>query len=71
MMKWESWSAFWSMDGAALFVWGSYAVTALLIAVELVLVLRRRSDVVRRLARLRRAAPLANGGRRTSEEIFE
>jgi heme exporter protein D len=53
-MQWESWSAFWNMGGAAAFVWGSYAVTLLLVAVELVLVLRRRRDTVRRLIRLRR-----------------
>lgn len=68
-MQWESWSAFWDMGGAALFVWGSYLVTALLIAVELVLVLQRRRETVRRLLRLRRAAPQANGGRRMNEEM--
>ncbi|MDX5446712.1 MAG: heme exporter protein CcmD [Zoogloeaceae bacterium] len=64
-MQWESWSAFWDMGGAALFVWGSYGVTALCIAVELILLFRRRSDTARRLLRLRRAAPsgrLAPGG---------
>jgi heme exporter protein D len=71
MMQWESWSAFWNMGGAAAFVWGSYAVTALLIGVELILVLRRRRDTVRRLLRLRRVAPVRDGGRRATEEIFE
>ena len=70
MMEWGSWSAFWSMGGNAPFVWGSYAVTALLIAAELVLVFRRRRVTLNRLLRLRRAAP---GGqdvaRRASEEI--
>lgn len=56
-MEWASWSAFWDMGGAGAFVWGSYFVTALLIGVELVVVLRRRSSVVRALNRLRRAAP--------------
>lgn len=70
MMEWESWSAFWSMGGNGFFVWGSYAVTALCIAVELVLVLRRRRDTVRRLLRLRRAAPSV-GRRSGNEEIFE
>jgi len=68
-MQWESWSAFWDMGGAALFVWGSYLVTALLIAVELVLVLQRRRETVRRLLRLRRAAPQGNVGRRMNEEM--
>lgn len=56
-MEWGSWSAFWDMGGAAVFVWGSYAVTAICIAVELFLVFRRRSDTARRLLRLRRATP--------------
>ncbi len=71
MMEWESWRAFWDMGGAAMFVWGSYLVTAVLVAMELILVLRRRRDTVRRLLRLRRVAPVGNGGRRANEEIFE
>lgn len=54
-MQWDSWSAFWSMGGAAPFVWGSYGVTILLVVLELTLVLHRRRDTVRRLLRLRRA----------------
>lgn len=54
-MQWESWSAFWDMGGAAVFVWGSYAVTFGLIALELVLVFQRRKDTTRRLLRWRRA----------------
>ncbi len=70
-MQWESWSAFWSMGGAAAFVWGSYAVTLLLVAVELTLVLRRRRDTVRRLIRLRRVTVPSRDGQRASKEIFE
>ena len=55
MAQWESWSAFWDMDGAAFFVWGSYGLTFALIALELVLVLRRRKDTITRLLRWRRA----------------
>lgn len=40
-MNWESASHFWAMGGYGFFVWGSYAVTALLIAIELVLTARR------------------------------
>ncbi|ENO87152.1 heme exporter protein CcmD [Thauera linaloolentis] len=54
-MQWESWSAFWNMGGAAYFVWGSYGLTFALMALELVLVLRRRKDTVTRLLRWRRA----------------
>ena len=43
-MNWGSWADFFAMGGYALYVWGSYAVTAGLIAVEIVmLVLRRRN----------------------------
>ena len=54
-MQWESWSAFWQMGGAGPFVWGSYGLTLALVAVEFVLVLRRRKDTVLRLLRWRRA----------------
>ena len=40
-MNWESASHFWAMGGYGFFVWGSYAVTALLVAAELMLVARR------------------------------
>ena len=68
-MQWESWSAFWDMGGNALFVWGSYGVTALCIAVELILLFRRRSDTARRLLRLRRAAPPGRSAPGANEEI--
>ena len=43
-MSWGSWSEFFSMGGYALYVWGSYAVTAGLIALEaIMLILRRRN----------------------------
>lgn len=40
-MNWESASQFWAMGGYGFYVWGSYAVSAVLIAAELVLVARR------------------------------
>lgn len=60
MMEWESWSAFWSMGGNGVFVWGSYLVTAVFIVAELALVFRRRKETVNRLLRWRRAT---SGGR--------
>lgn len=70
-MQWESWSAFWQMGGAAPFVWGSYGITALLVAGELIMVMRRRKDALRRLLRLRRARAGGGSGRRVFEEIVE
>jgi heme exporter protein D len=40
-MKWASLSAFIAMGGYGLYVWGSYAVTAGVIALELWLLLAR------------------------------
>lgn len=40
-MHWGSASEFLAMGGYALYVWGSYAVTAALIAVEVVALVRR------------------------------
>ncbi|MDP1693826.1 MAG: heme exporter protein CcmD [Burkholderiaceae bacterium] len=41
-MNWAGWSDFISMRGYGLYVWGSYAVTALLMLVEPWLVRRHR-----------------------------
>jgi heme exporter protein D len=47
-MSWGSWSDFWAMGGYALYVWGSYAVTAAAIVVEIVMLrLRRRAALER------------------------
>ena len=70
-MQWESFSAFWHMGGAGPFVWGSYAVTAMLVIGELMMVAHRRRETVRRLLRLRRAGAAGNGSRRASEENVE
>ena len=40
-MKWTSLGEFLAMGGYGTFVWGSYAVTALVVVVELVLVAGR------------------------------
>ena len=50
-MIWASWSDFFAMGGYAFYVWGSYAVTAVLMIAEVILVMRRRRDVLVRLTR--------------------
>lgn len=45
-------SEFLSMGGYAFYVWGSYAVTAVLMLVEVVLVVRRRRTLLGRLGRI-------------------
>jgi heme exporter protein D len=46
-MNWGSLDAFLSMGGNGLYVWGSYAVTALLMIVEPLLAARRRRRALR------------------------
>jgi heme exporter protein D len=41
-MNWASWSDFLAMGGYGLYVWGSYAVTAGLIVMEILLLKNRR-----------------------------
>jgi len=48
-MIWASWSDFLAMGGYALYVWGSYAVTAGLIAVEVITLLVRRRNALKSL----------------------
>ena len=50
-MSWGSPAEFFAMGGYALYVWGSYAVSALGIAAELALLARRRRTLLRRLGR--------------------
>jgi heme exporter protein D len=45
-MNWGSASEFFAMGGKALYVWGSYGVTALVVAAEIVF-LRRRGRTLR------------------------
>jgi heme exporter protein D len=46
-MSWASWSDFFAMGGYALYVWGSYAVTAGLIAVEVIMLVKRRRNAMK------------------------
>ena len=50
-MTWSSAAEFFAMGGYALYVWGSYAVAAVLLAAELWLLARRRRTLLRRLGR--------------------
>lgn len=48
-MNWANWADFVAMGGYALYVWGSYAVTFILIALELVLLALRRRAILQHL----------------------
>ena len=51
-MNWGSWRDFFSMGGYALYVWGSYAVVAGLIAAEVALLVLRRRNILNHLGLL-------------------
>jgi heme exporter protein D len=46
-MSWGSLADFLAMGGYALYVWGSYAVTAGLIAVEVIMLIVRRRNALK------------------------
>ena len=50
-MNWASWSDFFAMGGHALYVWGSYAVTAGLIVMEIILLRNRSRAALEQLGR--------------------
>lgn len=55
MIYWNSFSDFIAMGGYGFYVWGSFGVTALAMAVEPILVVRQRQAMVSRLKRQLRA----------------
>ncbi|MBK8161745.1 MAG: heme exporter protein CcmD [Gammaproteobacteria bacterium] len=58
---------FFSMGGYAFYVWGSYAVTAVLMLLEVALVMRRRRTLLGRLGRIHGDAQ-RGGGAQTGNE---
>lgn len=48
---------FFEMGGYALYVWGSFVVTAILMVAEPILLRNRRAGLMRRLARMARINP--------------
>ena len=55
MIYWNSLSDFLAMGGYGFYVWGSFGLTALIIAIEPVLVIRQRNVTLARLKRQLRA----------------
>jgi heme exporter protein D len=47
-MNWGSFDNFLAMGGYGLYVWGSYGVTLVLVAAELILLARRRRNAAER-----------------------
>ncbi|HSN41257.1 MAG TPA: heme exporter protein CcmD [Burkholderiales bacterium] len=50
-MNWTNWNDFFAMGGYALYVWGSYGVTLVLLLAEIVLLILRKRSVIGRLVR--------------------
>ena len=57
-MIWNSPAEFFAMGGYALYVWGSFGVCALALALEPILVGKRRNEILRSLRRERIAEEL-------------
>ena len=66
MIHWNSFSDFLPMGGYGLYVWGSFGVTVLIMAVEPILVVRNRKTTIARLKRQLRADARAEN-RNTAE----
>lgn len=55
MIHWNSFADFLAMGGYGVYVWGSFGVTALVMAVEPIMVIRNRKTTLVRLRRQLRA----------------
>lgn len=55
MIHWHSFADFVAMGGYGLYVWGSFGLTALIMAVEPIMVVRNQRTVIARLKRQIRA----------------
>lgn len=55
MIHWNSFADFVAMGGYGLYVWGSFGLTALIMAVEPIMVVRNRAAKIARLRRQLRA----------------
>jgi len=54
-MNWNSVNEFLAMGGYALYVWGSYGMTALLVVIEIIALRARRQSALEALRRVRGA----------------
>jgi heme exporter protein D len=53
-MSWNSWGDFWAMGGYSLYVWGSYAATFGLLAIEVTMLCLRRRSILGQLGLIAR-----------------
>jgi heme exporter protein D len=48
-MQWNSVSEFFAMGGYAFYVWGSFGMTAVVMVIEMLLIRRRRTELLGQL----------------------
>ena len=53
-----NWSEFFAMKGYALYVWGSYGIALLVVAVEIILLRHKRKTTLQQLRLMRDAESL-------------
>ncbi|WP_153130103.1 heme exporter protein CcmD [Dechloromonas hortensis] len=66
MIHWNSFADFLAMGGYGFYVWGSFGATALIMAIEPIMVARNRKTTITRLQRQMRAETRAEN-RNTAE----
>jgi heme exporter protein D len=66
MIHWNSFADFLAMGGYGFYVWGSFGATALIMAIEPIIVARNRTTTITRLKRQLRADSRAEN-RNTAE----
>ena len=66
MIYWNSFADFIHMGGYGFYVWGSFAVTLLIMAIEPIVAVRNQKSTIARLRRQLRAE--ARAGNRNSNE---
>ena len=49
-MIWNSWTEFWAMGGYGLYGWGSFGVTALCVALEMIWVKNARAQTLAQIS---------------------
>ena len=49
-MIWNSWTEFWAMGGYGLYVWGSFGVTGLCVALEMIWVKNARAQALAQIS---------------------
>ena len=60
MIHWNSFSDFLAMGGYGFYVWGSFGVTALIMAIEPIVAIRNQKTLIARLKRQLRAEARAD-----------